>query len=149
MTIILSHTATEERRWAIVITVFYKNAFFRTRCNYISWAVSILAVASSIRTILDLLKIARQIQISCFYPAEKLPLQTIPSRPPLALINSSKPQSCIVLIILSSVFYLIGSKFYLIVPPIMTGYWSITVIYRRKVSRDILLKGRPPIKIYP
>ena len=72
------------------MTVLLVNAFLRTRWIYRSWEVSILAVASSIRTILDLRRIALHIQISCFYPAEKLPLQTIPSRPPLASINSYK-----------------------------------------------------------
>jgi hypothetical protein len=58
---------------AVVSTVWIMASFLK----------SIFAVASSINTILDLLRIALQMQRSCFSPAEKLLLLILADNPPL------------------------------------------------------------------
>jgi hypothetical protein len=58
---------------AVVSTVWIMASFLK----------SIFAVASSINTILDLLRIALHIQRSCFSPAEKLLLLILADSPPL------------------------------------------------------------------
>lgn len=79
---ILSTHFKVDSRCAIVSTVLFLNLFLIKFWMCSSLFTSILAVASSIKTILLFFKNALLIQRSCFSPAERLSFERIACSPP-------------------------------------------------------------------
>lgn len=83
------------------------------------------------------LRRARQIHISCFSPADRVSLVTVPYNPPLRSIIFQILHSWATFISSSSLYWLKTSRFCLKVELINTGYWSITVISLRNSFKGI------------
>lgn len=97
--------------------------------------MSILAVASSIKTILLDFKKALQIHNNCLSPTESESLPILAYKPPLYSINSAKLHYLAIFIISASEYISDGSKFCLIVVLINVGSCSIIVIFERRSFR--------------
>jgi hypothetical protein len=111
-----------------VITVLSLNFSEITLWMMASFFMSILAVASSIRTILLCLRNALQMHSSCFSPADRLVLETLPSSPPFSLMTSSRLHYRRISNNSSSRYRLVKSRFSRKVDLMRVGSWSIIVI---------------------
>lgn len=114
-----------------------------------SFFTSMLAVASSMRMMRAFLKTALQMQISCFYPADRLLLQTLPSMPPLEVTMSKMLHSCMTFQSCQSEQLLNMSRFQRKVELRRMGSWSITVMAFLRFLRGIWVSGMSSNKISP